>query len=156
MPLSIGETAPDFSLFDTNKKIVTLSSFRGKTVVLLFFPLAFSSICTKEMCEMGSEYAYYEEMNAEIIAVSVDSLYTNKKFKEINQLGFTLLSDFNKEVAEIYDVLDNNFAFGYRGVSKRASFVIDPAGIIVFAEVLPSPGDYTDMSQLKQTVMNLS
>ncbi len=155
MPRSVGEAAPDFSLYDTNKKLITLSSFHGKRVVLLFFPFAFSSVCTKEMCEMESVYADYEELDAEIIAVSVDSLYTHKKFKEIYNLRFTLLSDFNKEVSALYDVLDTNFAFGYRGVSRRASFVIDPAGIIAFAEVLPSPGDYPDMTRLKQTVMNL-
>lgn len=155
MPRSVGEAAPDFSLYDTDKKLIALSSFHGKRVVLLFFPFAFSSVCTKEMCEMESVYADYEELDAEIIAVSVDSLYTHKKFKEIYNLRFTLLSDFNKEVSALYDVLDTNFAFGYRGVSRRASFVIDPAGIIAFAEVLPSPGDYPDMTRLKQTVMNL-
>lgn len=155
MPLSIGETAPDFSLFDTNKKIVTLSSFRGKTVVLLFSTRFFKHLHQRNVWN-GQRICVLWRNECRDYCSKRWLIVHEQKFKEINQLGFTLLSDFNKEVAEIYDVLDNNFAFGYRGVSKRASFVIDPAGIIVFAEVLPSPGDYPDMSQLKQTVMNLS
>lgn len=156
MPVKIGQTAPDFTLYNTEKHQVSLSDFRGKTVVLLFFPFAFSSICTREMCEFGDNFSGYRDMNAEVVAVSVDSLYANKKFKEVNQLPFTLLSDFNKEVSAKYDVLIESFAFDYRGVSKRASFVIAPDGKVVFAEVLASPGEYPDMVQLKQAVMNLN
>lgn len=156
MPIAIGQDAPDFGLFDTNKKKVTLSSYRGKRVVLMFFPFSFSSTCTKEMCEMGENYSFYEKLNAEVIGISVDSLFTNKKFKEVYNLPFPLLSDFNKEVSPLYDSLAEHFAFEYRGVSKRTTFVIDGNGKIAYVEILSSPGDYPDMQKLKDAVSGLN
>lgn len=156
MPIQIGQEAPGFALYDTNKQKVTLSSYRGKNVILLFFPFAFSSVCTREMCEMGENYSFYQKLNAEVIGISVDSLFTNKQFREEHKLNFPLLSDFNKEVAPLYDSLAESFAFEYRGVSKRASFVIDSQGKIVYLEILKSPGDYPDMQKLKDVVATLN
>lgn len=156
MPITVGQDAPDFMMYDTNKKKVSLSSYRGKTVVLMFFPFAFSSLCTKEMCEMEENYSFYEKLNAEVIGVSVDSLYTNKKFKEVYNLDFPLLSDFNKDVSRMYDSLEEHFAFDYRGVSKRSTFVVDKNGKIAYAEILASPGDYPDMQKLKHAVSVLN
>ena len=155
MPLQLNQPAPDFVLFDTSKKKISLRDFQGKNVVLLFFPFAFSGTCTKELCEMRDNYSFYSNLNAEIIGISVDSLYTNAKFKEAHQLNFPLLSDFNKEVSEQYDALLENFNFDYHGVSKRATFVIDKNGNLVYSEVLAMPGDYPDMAKLKDVVSSL-
>jgi len=155
MALNVGDAAPEFTLYNTHKQKVSLQDYRGKNVVLLFFPLAFSGVCTKEMCEMRDNYTYYEELNSEVIAISVDSLYTNAKFKEVHQINFPLLSDFNKEVSKKYDSLLENFSFDYQGVTRRSTFVIDKEGIIVYHEILPSPGDYPDMQKLKEVVASL-
>lgn len=155
MSLEIGAEAPDFTLYNTEKKKVSLSEYRGKNVVLLFFPLAFSRICTKELCEMSENYSYYETLNSEVIGISVDSLYTNGKFKELNQIHFPLLSDFNKQVSKAYDALMEEFGFDYQGVSRRATFVIDRNGKLVYQEILASPGDYPDMQKLKEVVSSL-
>ncbi|MEP7128606.1 MAG: peroxiredoxin [Chitinophagales bacterium] len=156
MPITVGQDAPDFALYDTHKRKTTLSSFRGKKVVLMFFPFAFSSVCTREMCEMGENYSFYENLNAEVIGISVDSLFTNKQFKEEHKLTFPLLSDFNKDVAPLYDSLADTFAFEYRGVTRRSTFVIDTNGKVAYIEILKSPGDYPDMQKLKEVVSALN
>jgi peroxiredoxin len=155
MPVPLNQPAPDFTLFDTNKKKISLHDFRGKNVVLLFFPFAFSGTCTRELCEMRDNYSFYTNLNAEIIGISVDSLYTNAKFKEANQLSFPLLSDFNKEVSEQYDSLLEDFNFDYHGVSKRSTFVVDKYGNLVYSEILARPGDYPDMQKLMEVVASL-
>jgi len=155
MPLKLNQLAPDFSLFDTNKKPIALHDFKGKNVVLVFFPFAFSSTCTKEVCELRDNYSYYENLDSEVLGISVDSLYTNAKFKELNQLNFPLLSDFNKEVSRLYDALNESFAFDYHGVSRRATFVIDKEGTLVYEEILASSGDYPNMEKLKGVIASL-
>ncbi len=155
MALHLDQPAPDFALFDTKKKKISLDDFQGKNVVLLFFPFAFSGTCTRELCEMRDNYSFYENMNAEVIGISVDSLYTNAKFKETYQFNFPLLSDFNKEVSQKYDSLMKDFNFDYHGVSKRATFVIDKNGTLVYSEILATPGEYPDMEKLKEVVATL-
>ena len=155
MPIQVGAPAPDFTLYDTGKQKISLRDFRGKNVVLMFFPLAFSGTCTKEMCEMRDNYSFYEGMNAEVIAISVDSLYTNGKFKELNKLNFPLLSDFNKQVSKEYNSLSDHFSFEYQGVTRRSTFVIDKDGNLVYEEILPLPGDYPNMEKLKEVVASL-
>lgn len=156
MAIHVGDEAPEFALYDTTKHQVTLGSYRGKNVVLLFFPFAFSSTCTKELCEMRDNYSYYEKLNAEVLGISVDSLYTNKKYREVYELNFPLLSDFNKDVSKAYDSLEEHFAFNYKGVSKRSTFVIDKEGKIAYMEILPSAGDYPDMQKLKEVLASLN
>lgn len=155
MALQLNQPAPDFELFDTKKQKVSLHDFQGKNVVLLFFPFAFSGTCTKELCEVRDNYSFYENMNAEILGISVDSLYTSAKFKETHQFNFPLLSDFNKEVSEKYDSLMEDFNFDYHGVSKRATFVIDKNGTLVYSEILAAPGEYPNMEKLKEVVAAL-
>src|SRR5690349_18943852 len=121
MTPAIGQPAPDFTLFDTDKKERSLSEYRGKNVLILFFPLAFTSVCTKELCSIRDNIAFYNNSSAETIAISVDSLYTLAKFREDQHLNFTLLSDFNKEVSAAYGSLYELFGFKMRGVSKRAA-----------------------------------
>ncbi|MFN7266725.1 MAG: redoxin domain-containing protein, partial [Bacteroidota bacterium] len=121
--LQPGDKAPDFSLRATDKSLVKLSEYRGKNVVILFFPFAFTGVCTKELCYMRDSLAQYENLDAQILAISVDSPYTLAKWKEEQQFNFPLLSDFNKTVSKKYDTIYKEFALGLKGVSKRSAFV---------------------------------
>jgi glutaredoxin-dependent peroxiredoxin len=156
MPLAIGQPAPLFTLYDTTKHKVSLPDFKGKNLVILFFPLAFSSVCTRELCEMRDNYTTFTKLNTEVVAISVDSLYANRKFKEVYNIPFPLLADFNKEASKAYHVLIENFDYDMKGVSTRATFVIDKNGILRYAEVLSSPGDYPDMTALQKAVTALN
>lgn len=138
--IQVGQQAPDFSLYDSDKNLVTLKEQKGNNVVLLFFPFAFSSVCTEEMCSMRDHLKDYEGLNAKVFGISVDSLYTLKKFKEDQHLNFPLLSDFNKDVSISYGSLHKQFNYGMEGVSKRSAFIIDENGIVQHAEVLENPG----------------
>ena len=142
MPLEIGQQAPDFTLFDSDKKEITLSELKGKPVLLLFFPLAFTSTCTTELCSVRDNIGWYNNINAKVFGISVDALQTLAKFKEDQQLNFTLLSDFNKDVSRLYESIYEQFGYNMKGVSKRSAFVIDKEGIIQYAEVLENAGDF--------------
>lgn len=155
MAIQTGQQAPDFSLYDTDKQEVTLSSQRGKNVVLLFFPLAFTSVCTAELCSVRDNYDQYDRLNAQVFGISVDSAFTLKAFKKEQQLNFPLLSDFNKTASTAYDVLYEQFALGMKGVSKRAAFVIDQEGIVRYAEVLEDAGKQPDFNAIKNTLENI-
>ena len=120
MPLQIGQIAPDFTLFDSDKKKVSLNEHRGENVLLLFFPFAFSSICTAELCTVRDNISKYDSVQAKVFGISVDSLYTLAKFKIDQNLNFTLLSDFNKEISYTYEAFYETFSYGMKGVSKRA------------------------------------
>ena len=152
MALSIGQTAPTFTLFSSENKPVSLADYAGKNVVLLFFPMAFTSVCTAELCDMRDNLHTYTDLNAEILAVSVDSPFTLAKFKEEQNLPFPLLSDFNKEVSEAYGALYENFVMNMKGVSKRAAFVIDETGQIKYAEVLENAGNVPDFNAVKASL----
>lgn len=152
MNLKPGDQAPSFTLFSEAKKEISLEDYQGKKVVLLFFPLAFTSVCTEELCTMRDNLSFYEKLNAQVLAVSVDSLFTLEKFKEDQALNFPLLSDFNKEVSRAYGSLHEDFAFGMKGVSKRSAFVIDEHGIIQYAEVLDTPGELPSFEGIQQAV----
>jgi peroxiredoxin len=152
MQLHPGMPAPDFTLFDTEKNQVTLSSFKGKQVILLFFPMAFTGVCTKELCSVRDGIAVYNNANAVVLGISVDSPFTLAKFKEIEQLNFPLLSDFNKEVSTAYGAIYDNFIGWMKGVSKRAAFVIDANGIIQYAEVLENAGELPNFNAIQQTL----
>jgi peroxiredoxin len=156
MKIEIGQIAPEFALFNTEKNKVSLSDYKGKNVLLLFFPLAFSGVCTKELCSMRDDMAKYNGMNAAILGVSIDSLFTLGRFKQENLLEFDLLSDFNKEVSAMYDCLYESFAFEMRGVSKRSAFVIDADGIIRYAEVLESAGDLPNFEAIDECLKGLN
>lgn len=155
MALQIGELAPSFTLFNTEKKEISLSDYKGKNVVILFFPLAFTSVCTAELCEMRDNIATYSKLNAEIIGISVDSIFTLGKFKAEQSLPFDLLSDFNKEVSTAYESIYENFVLGMKGVSKRSAFVIDGNGSIQYAEVLESAGDVPNFEAVKEVLAKL-
>lgn len=156
MALQAGSPAPDFTLVDSDKKEVKLSDFKGKNVVLLFFPLAFTGVCTAELCAMRDNLAVYNNLNAEVLAVSVDSLFTLDKFKKEQGFTFPLLSDFNKDVSAAYGSIYQDFAFGMKGVSKRSAFVIDKDGNIQYAEVLEDAGKVPDFDAVQNTLKNLN
>jgi peroxiredoxin len=157
MSMQVGQTAPDFTLYDSDKNKVTLSALAGTHVVVLFFPLAFTGVCTKEMCSVRDSMAAYNQSNAKVLGISVDSLFTLAKFKEEQQLNFTLLSDFNRSVASAFGVLYDTFpAFEMQGVSKRAAFVIDGQGVVRYAEICATPGDLPDFAAIQSTLAGLA
>lgn len=151
-----GDKAPNFSLFASDKSEHHLSDKSDNHVVLLFFPLAFTSTCTEELCTVRDEISVYENLNTEIYCISVDSYATLAKFKELEGYNFTFLSDWNKEVTRSYDCLYEEYKLGMRGVSKRSAFVIDRSGIIRYAEVLENAGDIPDFNKIKETLSSLS
>lgn len=154
--LTPGQKAPEFSLFNSDKKEVSLSSLKGKNVIILFFPMAFTSVCTAELCEMRDNISTYSDLNAEILGISVDSPFTLAKFKDEQNLPFDLLSDFNKEVSQAYDTYYETFALNLKGVSKRSAFVVDQDGVIQYAEVLESAGEVPDFQAIRQTLTSLN
>jgi peroxiredoxin len=155
MTLKAGDKAPLFTLHADDTKEVSLTDYAGRNLVVLFFPLAFSGPCTAELCSMRDSLADFNEMNADIVAISVDSPFTLAKFKESEKLNFPLLSDFNKEVSRQYGSLYDTFVFGMEGVSKRSAFVVDGEGVIRYAEVLESAGDLPNFAVIKETLSGL-
>ncbi len=153
--LTSGQKAPDFTLFNTDKKEVSLSDFKNKNLIILFFPMAFTSVCTAELCEMRDNISTYAGLNASIVGISVDSPFTLAKFKEEQHLPFDLLSDFNKEVSITYDTLYETFAMGMKGVSKRSAFVVDHSGIIQYAEVLENAGKVPNFEAIQETLAQI-
>ncbi len=156
MAITAGNQAPDFKLYDTEKKEVSLSDYQGKNLVMLFFPMAFTSVCTEELCTMRDTLSDYNNMGAEVVAISVDSPFTLEKFKAEQNLNFPLLSDFNKEVSRAYDSIYDDFVFGMKGVSKRSAFVIDREGTVRYAEVLDNAGEIPNFEKVKETLGQLN
>jgi glutaredoxin-dependent peroxiredoxin len=153
--LQIGDSAPEFTLYNTERKEMTLADFQGKSLILLFFPMAFTRVCTAELCEMRDNMALYQQLNAHVVGISVDSPFTLAKFKEDQQLPFPLLSDFNKEVSQAYDAYYETFTMNLKGVSKRAAFVLDKDGIIRYAEVLDNAGEVPNFEAIQQTLQEI-
>jgi peroxiredoxin len=153
--LTPGQKAPEFTLFNSDKKEVSLSSFKGKQVILLFFPMAFTSVCTAELCEMRDNISTYSGLNADVVGISVDSPFTLAKFKEDQKLPFDLLSDFNKDVSQAYDTYYETFVMNMKGVSKRSAFVVDQDGIIQYAEVLENAGDVPNFQAVQETLKGM-
>jgi len=152
MLLTPGQPAPQFTLISSALKEVSLADFKGKKVVLHFFPMAFTGVCTTQLCTMRDNFGYYDGLNAQILGVSVDSPFTLAKFKEENNYQFPLLSDFNKEVSTAYGAIYHDFVFGMKGVSKRAAFVIDEAQKVIYAEVLEVATDLPDFNAIAEAV----
>ena len=152
MALKAGDKAPDFKLFSSELKEVSLADFKGKKLVLQFFPMAFTGVCTAQLCAMRDSFGFYEGMDAAVLGISVDSPFTLAKFKEEQFYQFPLLSDFNKEVSQAFDAFYEEFVYNLKGVSKRAAFVIDEEGKIIYAEVLESAGDLPDFDAIKKII----
>lgn len=155
MKIEVGQKAPGFSLFDSEKNKINLEDSKGKNVLLLFYPLAFTSVCTKELCNVRDNISFFNNANAQVFGISVDSIFTLAKFKEEQKLNFPLLSDFNKNVSEEYGSLYETFGFDMKGVSKRSAFVINKDGIIKYAEVLENAGEVPDFESINKVLASL-
>jgi len=136
----VGEKAPDFTLPDQERRMRSLSEFKGRKVVLAFFPGAFTSVCTKEMCTFRDSMSRFNDLDAVVLGISVNDPFTQKAFAEANNLNFTLLSDYNRETVKKYNVYHENFV-GLNGytAAKRAVFIIDREGVIKYKWVSDDP-----------------
>lgn len=155
MALKVGDKAPDFTLFNQDGETVTLSSFKGKNVVVLFFPAANTGACTTEMCTFRDELKEYENLNAQLLGISVDTHFALKMFHEKNNYNFPLLSDFNKKVIKDYDVVLDVFVpgkFDYFNTAKRAAFVVDKNGSIKYFEILANVGGQPNFDEIKKAL----
>lgn len=158
MSVEVGQKAPDFTLYNTDKKEVSLKDLiENSNLVVLFFPLAFTGVCTAELCSTRDDISKYQKLNANVVGISVDSMFTLEKFREEQKLPFDLLSDFNKDVSKKYQSLYDEFpVFGLKGVTKRSAFVIDRKGTIQYAEILADPGKVPDFNKIKETLEKLN
>ena len=152
--LKVGDKVPVFSLMDTERNEFTNANIEGKITLFLFFPAAFTSTCTTELCSVRDDIARYQNLKVQVFGISTDAVYSLIRYKEEQQLNFELLADFNKEVSTSYSALYETFSFGMKGVSRRAAFVIDEQGIIRYAEVLESSGDLPDFDKVKELLKN--
>ncbi len=159
MALKIGDKAPDFTLKNHALEDITLSSFRDKkNVVILFFPLVNTSVCEKELCTIGDGLSRYADLNAQILAISVDSPFSQKLWVEKHKFQFPLLSDFNKEVAQKYQAYYDVFVPGkldFKGVAKRSAFVVDKTGVIRYTEVLEDAGNEPSYEKIQDVLKEL-
>ena len=155
MAIQQGQMAPDFSLFNTEKNKVSLADYKGKNLVILFFPLAFTGVCTTELCTVRDNLNVYTSLNADVVGISVDSLFSLGKFKEEQQYNFPLLSDFNKETSQAYGAC-RQFVLDMKGVARRAAFVVDKDGMVQYAEVLESAGDLPNFDAIKEALSGLN
>ncbi len=152
----LNKKAPDFSLQNTTGKKIDLSSYKGeKNVVLLFFPLAFTSTCTKELCHTRDNIKMYNSLDAEVLGISIDTFFTLKEFKSSQNINFQLLSDFNKEASNAYDVLYEDF-YGMKGVSKRSVFVINKDGVVVYTEILDNADELPNFKRLEEILIDIN
>jgi peroxiredoxin len=155
MSLNIGDRAPAFKLNNQDGIAVSLDEFKGKNVVVLFFPFANTSVCTTEMSLIRDNINKFENTDAQVLGISVDSPFALKMWAEKNNFNFPLLSDFNKEVSPLYDSLYDVFApgkFDYKGVSKRSAFVVDKKGVIKYTEICESPGHQPDYNAIEDVL----
>ncbi len=155
--IKIGDEAQDFTLPDTNMKPRSLKEFRGKKVVLAFFVGAFTSTCTKEMCEFRDSMARLIDLDAQVIGVSVNDPFSNKGFAEKNRLPFPILSDYKREVIKTYGLEMSNFAGldGYT-VSKRSIFILDKNGIVRYVWVSDNPAVEPNYQEIQNVLQQIS
>ncbi|MFA6540548.1 MAG: peroxiredoxin [Bacteroidota bacterium] len=151
MSVTVGQKAPNFTLPDTGKKQISLSDYAGKKVVLVFYPGAFTGVCEKEMCTFRDSISEFNNLNAQVIGISVDSPFANKGFADKNGLTFPLLSDYTRSVSSQYCGLVNNFA-GLVGLStaNRSVFIIDGTGTVTYAWISENPGVEPPYDEVKK------
>jgi glutaredoxin-dependent peroxiredoxin len=155
MSVEVGSKAPDFTLPNQDNQPVTLGSFAGQNVVLAFFPAAFSSVCTKELCHFRDRLSELNAVNARVFGISTDTHHALKAFAEQQGLNFPLLSDFNKEVIAAYGVLNPDMR-GLKGIARRAVFVIDGQGVVRHQEVTEHPGLEPDYRTIDTVLADLA
>jgi len=151
--VAVGKEAPDFMLPDTDRKSRKLSEFRGKKLVLAFFPGAFTSVCTKEMCTFRDSITRLNELKAQVLGISVNDPFSNKGFAEKNLLTFPLLSDYNREVIRLYGIELKDFA-GLKGysVAKRSVFILDKNGVVRYRWVSEDPRIEPNYEEVKKVL----
>lgn len=158
MALKVGDKAPDFTLKSKQASglvdVKLSDNFGKKNTVLLFFPAAFTGVCTQEMCDISSGLNAYADVNADVIGISVDTPFAQEAWAQKEKISVTLVSDLNKEVTKQYDVLFPNLA-GIGDTSARAAFVIDKEGVIQYAEQTPTPKDLPNFNAIKETLAKL-
>jgi glutaredoxin-dependent peroxiredoxin len=158
MPIPVGSKAPDFNLKSKQASGVVdvrlSNNFGKKNTVLLFFPLAFTGVCTSEMCDITAGLSAYSGMNADVIAVSVDSPFAQEAWAKQNKIGITLASDLNKTTARSYGVLLEDL-MGFGSTSARAAFVIDKNGVVQYSEQTPTPKELPNFEAVKATLAKL-
>ncbi|MBL7743272.1 MAG: redoxin domain-containing protein [Chitinophagaceae bacterium] len=155
MAIAVGSKAPVFRLYNTDRKEISLSDYAGKTVVLQFFPAAFTSTCTEQMCSSRDELSLYNDLGATVFGISVDMPFSLKEFKQKNSINFDLLSDANKRTIHEYDMYWPNFICDIKGVAKRGVVVIDKNGVIVYTEETANPGVQVNFAELKEALEKL-
>jgi peroxiredoxin len=155
MPVGVGDQAPDFSLpFEASPERVTLSGFRGRPVVVLFFPLAFSPRCMDEMCTVAEDFAAWTELDAQVLGISVDSPYVVQRFAAACDAEFPMLSDFNREAVDAFGVRDDDF-YGLKGVAYRSVFVVDPQGRVAYVWVTEDASVLPDFDIIRDVVRSV-
>ena len=158
MPIAVGTKAPDFNLKSkTAAGVVDVklsNNFGKKNTVVLFFPLAFTGVCTTEMCDVSAGLSAYAGMNADVIAISVDSPFAQEAWATQHKIGITLASDLNKTTTKAYDVVFPMLA-GVGDTSARAAFVVDKAGVIQYAEQTATPKDLPNFNAVKEVLAKL-
>ena len=154
MSADVGTPAPDFTLMNQDRQPVTLSAERGHPVVLAFFPAAFSSVCTKELCTFRDSLASLNDAGAQVYGISVDTFFALKAFHDSQKLNFPLLSDFNKEVIRDYGVVNPDMV-GLKGIAKRSVFVLDREGVVRHREVLDDARNEPDYGKVKAAIAAL-
>ena len=155
--IKVGDKAPDFTLPDTDKKPRSLKEFLGKKIVLAFFVGAFTSTCTKEMCEFRDSMARLIDLNAQVIGISVNDPFSNKAFSEKNRLPFPILSDYKREVIRTYELELFNFAGldGYT-VAKRSIFVIDSEGTVRYVWISDNPAVEPNYQEIQKVLEQIT
>jgi len=153
--MKIGSVAPNITLYNTERKKIDLNTFSGKRMILFFFPGAWTSTCTKEMCSVQDDFSFYKSAEAEVFGISVDSPFALKRFKEDQQLEYELLSDFNKEVIRAYGIFREEFTCEMHGVAERSIFIIGSDGTIQYKEVLEKPGNLPDFAAAKRALESI-
>lgn len=153
--IEAGAVAPDFTLTNQDRQPVTLSALRGQPVVLAFFPAAFSSVCTKELCTFRDNLSRLNAVKAQVFGISVDTFFTLKAFQTDQKLTFPLLSDFNKQAIRDYGVFNEDM-IGLKGIAKRAVFVIDKNGIVRHCQVLEDARNEPDYEKVFAALAGLA
>ena len=155
MAIAAGSKAPSFKLYNTERKQISLEDIAGKTVILHFFPAAFTGTCTEQVCTNRDDLSFYNGLGALVFGVSVDMPFSLKQFKEKYNLNFELLSDFNKLTIHEYDMYHCNFICGIKGVAKRGVVVIDKNGMVVYSEETANPGTQVNFTMLKEALQKV-
>jgi peroxiredoxin len=158
MGISVGDRAPDFTLKSKSGDMedISLSDYRDeKNVVILFFPLAYTGVCTDEMCSVSGGLADYDALDAQVLGISVDSPFAQEAWAKENDITIPLLSDFNKEVSAAYGSQFEDL-IGFKGVAKRSAFVVDKSGVVRFASVSDDPTELPDFDAIKACLQALS